>query len=240
MRRLWLALLLLSLPIPASAQDSPGVTAVRTLSTCVSEHQTQLTRLVRLITEAQGRTSAADPAVRRDAAESVTTLVGRAHDVRERLRECIEATPIPRTAATTVVERTTTPDSAADSIAATGGSIHQVEADAALASHVRVVRAERVDGSGTASDEAVRSAVHGLGAAFSTCYDGYVDRVGTRQGSVHLAFTTLEGGRVTNATVERGGFDTGMRQCLQHAAETMHVSGAHGRSVFAYELAFGE
>jgi hypothetical protein len=238
MRRLSLALLVLALPLPAAAQDAAAVAAVRTLSACVTEHETHLTRLVRLIDEAQARTSSSDEAVRRDAVESVTTLVGRAHDVREHLRECIESARLPRVAETTVVERTTTADSAADSVASSGGSIHEVEADESLGTHVRVVRGERVDGSGTASDEAVRSAVHGLATSFATCYDAYVDRVGTRRGSVHLSFTATEGGRVSPATVERAGFDAPMRQCIQRAAQTMHVAGAHGRSVFAYELSF--
>lgn len=240
MRRLSLALLFLALPLPAAAQDAAAVTAVRTLSACVTEHETHLSRLVRLIDEAQARTSSTDEAVRRDAVESVTTLIGRAHDVREHLRECLEAARIPRVADTTVVERTTTADSAADSVATSGGSIHEIEADESLAAHVRVVRGERVDGSGSASDDAVRSAVHGLSTSFATCYDDYVDRVGARQGSVHLSFTALDGGRVTSATVERAGFDTAMRQCVQRAAQTMHVAGAHGRSVFAYELSFGD
>ena len=243
MRRLSLAILLLlplsALPAPASAQDAAAVQTVRTLSACVTEHETHLTRLVRLIEEAQARTTSTDAAVRRDAIESITTLIGRAHDVREHLRACVEAAQIPRVADTTVVERTTTADSAADSVAASGGSIHEIEADAALGSNVRIVRGERVDGSGSASDDAVRSAVHGLATSFSTCYDAYIDRIGRRQGSLHLSFTALEGGRVSAVTVERG-FDGPMRQCVQRAAGAMHVSGAHGRTVYAYELSFGE
>jgi hypothetical protein len=239
MRRLSLALLLLSLPLPAAAQDAAGVQAVRALSACVTEHETHLSRLVHLIEEAQGRASSSDEAVRRDAALSVTTLVGRAHEVRQHLLECVEAAHIPRPD-TTDVEHTTTPDTAADSVAGSGGSIHEIESDASLGENVRVVRGERVDGTGTATDAAVRSAVHGLSASFSTCYDQYVDRVGARSGSVHLSFTALEGGRVSSATVERGDFDASMRQCVQRAASTMHVSGAHGRSVYAYELSFGD
>ena len=38
----------------------------------------------------------------------------------------------------------TTTDHAADSVAGTDGSIHEVESDAAMSEHVRVVRGERV------------------------------------------------------------------------------------------------
>ena len=86
----------------------------------------------------------------------------------------------------------------------------------------------------------MRSAVHGLGPSFATCYDGYVDRVGSRIGSLHLSFTALDGGHVSAAAVERGGFDAPMRQCVERAAAAMRVAGARGRSVYAYEISFGE
>ena len=164
---------------PAAAQHTASVHQVHTLAACISEHHTHLARLVRLLDEANGRLSATDAAVRRDAELSIETLLQRAAESREALRACIVAADFQPPSGETV-EHVTTPDSAADHVASSGGSIHEIEADATVTSHVRVVRGERVDGSGSASDDSVRSAVHGVGAAVAGCYEGYVDRASSR------------------------------------------------------------
>lgn len=239
MRAFAIAVFVCSLTTPALAQHTADVQQVHTLASCISEHHTHLARLVRLLDEAHGRLSATDAAVRRDAELSIETLLQRAAERRELLRACIEAATFEAPSGETV-EHVTTPDDAADHVAASGGSIHEVESDAAVSSHVRVVRGERVDGSGSASDASVRSAVHGVGPAVSTCYEAYVDRVSSRAGTVHVSFTVTEGGRVTEASVERGGFDTQLRTCVEHAFTSAHVAGAHGRSVYGYEIALGD
>lgn len=234
-----IALVLVSITTPAAAQHTAEVAQVRTLASCISEHHTHLARLVRLLDEAHGRLSASDAAVRRDAELSITTLLQRAAETREQLSACIAAATFEPPSGDTV-EHVTTPDTAADHVASSGGSIHEVESDAAVSAHVRIVRGERVDGSGSASDDSVRSAVHGVGPAISTCYEQYVDRVAARSGSVHVSFTVVDGGRITTASVERGGFDAPLRQCVQRAFSAAHVSGAHGQSVYGYEIALGE
>lgn len=239
MRALAIACLIVSVASPAAAQHTAEVHQVQTLASCISEHHTHLARLVRLLDEAHERLSATDAAVRRDAELSIETLLQRAAETREQLRACVDAADFEPPSGETV-EHVTTPDSAADHVASSGGSIHEVEADAAVSSHVRVVRGERVDGSGSASDASVRAAVHGIGAAISTCYEGYVDRASSRAGSVHVSFTVLAGGHVSQASVERAGFDAPLRACVERAFRTMTVADAQGRSVYAYELALGQ
>jgi len=239
MRSLAIALVVCSFAAPAAAQHTTEVQQVHTLSTCVAAQQTQLTRLTRLLEEARTRTSSSDATVRHDAELSIDTLLQRAAEARDAIQACIAAADFEPPSGETV-EHTTTPDSAADHVAASGGSIHEVEADAAVSRHVRVVRGERVDGSGSASDSDVRSAVHGAGGGITVCYDAYVDRASSRRGTVHVSFTVVDGGRITDATVERGGFDTQLRTCVQRAISSIHVSSAQGRSVYAYELALGD
>lgn len=238
MRALAIALVLCSIAAPAAAQHTADVQQVQTLTTCVNTQHTQLARLVRLLGEAHGRLSATDATVRHDAELSIQTLLQRAAEARDALTACLEAADFTAPSGETVVHETT-PDSAADHVAASGGSIHQVESDAAVTTHVRVVRGERVDGSGTATDASVRSAVHGAGTLIAGCYEAYVDRVSNRSGTIHVSFTSADGGRVTESTVEAGGFDTELRTCVQRAFRTITIAGAHGRSVYSYEIALG-
>ncbi len=238
MRSLAIAISICWFAAPVAAQHTAEVAEVRTLTSCIGAQHTQLVRLERLLGEARERLSATDSAVRHDAELSIETLLQRAAEARETLRACIAAATFEAPSGETV-EHTTTPDEAADHVASSGGSIHEVESDAAVSTHVRVVRGERVDGSGSAQDAAVRAAVHGAGPAVSACYEAYVDRVTTRSGTVHVSFTVADGGRVTNASVERGGFDLPLRQCVTRAFSALHVAGAHGRSVYGYEIALG-
>jgi hypothetical protein len=236
----WLAIPLLigSIAAPAAAQHTHEVQQVHTLAACITTHHTALTRLVRLLDEANGRLHASDPSVRHDAELSIDTLLQRSADAREELRACIEAATFEPPSGATVIDETT-PDDAADHVASSGTSIHEVEANAAVTRHVRVVRGERVDGDGSASDEDLRNAVHGAGGTVAVCYDAYVDRAAHHAGTVHVSFTVGDGGHVTEATVERGGFDAPLRQCVERAFRTIVVRGAHGRSVYAYEIALG-
>ena len=233
-------LALLAIATPAAAQHTAEVQQVHTLATCVTERHTQLDRVVRLLDEARERmSSATDATVRHDAELSIDTLLQRASEARDQIRACLAAATFTAPSGETV-EHGTTPDDAADHVASSGGSIHEIESDVALAEHVRVVQGERVDGSGSATDAAVRAAVHGAGHAVMLCYDAYMDRASARHGSIHVSFTVAEGGRVSSATVERGGFDTQLRTCVQTAFSAARVGGAHGTSVYAYEIALGD
>jgi hypothetical protein len=253
-----LLVFLLGAASAARAQDVAGASEVRALAGCVEEHQTHLERLVRLIGEAEERLRSSDPAVAADARAAIGALVGRAHGVREHLRRCVEAARIPgggpdaRTASGTsgagvpsaggpVESESGAEDSGAeDSIAEDGGTVHLVEADVAVGDGVRIVRGERVDGTGEAPDAAVRTAVRGVGAALSACHDAYRGRGGRGRGELHLAFTVGAGGRARDVTIEGGAaFDAGLRTCVLRAAEPIRVEGARGTVTFAYTLRFG-
>lgn len=226
-------------PAGAAAQAVEGIEATRTLSTCIREHQTHLERIVRLIDEAEARRSSSDARVASDARESLVTLMIRAHDIREHLRLCVEHAHIPRP--DTTDERTEVEDdSAADSVAGEAGTVHVVESDASLDAHVRIVRGERVDGTGSASDAAVRSGVHAIGDRLARCYEAYVDRVGTSRGEIVVAFTLSGSGRAGSVEVEAGSrFDSALHDCAVSAAREIRVTGATGRTVYSYTFALG-
>ena len=234
------ASLVLSLAPRARAQDAAAVAQVRQLESCVREHMAHLERLVRLIEAAQARTSSSDEAVRRDAVTTIDTLVGRAHEVREHLRHCVDQAHIPRHEHTEVTHEEAPPEGAEGSVATAGGTVHEVEAGTELSTHVRVVRGERVDGHGSASDAQIRTAMRGIASRLEACYEGYADRASAAQGELHLVFTVADGGRVTGVEVERGrSFDAELRACVQRAGGALSVGTARGQSVYSYQLRFG-
>lgn len=228
-----------ALPTGAAAQSVEGIEATRTLSTCIHEHQTHLERLVRLIDEAEERRTSSDARIASDARESLVTLMIRAHEIREHLHRCVEHAHIPRPD-TEDTRTEVESDSAADSLAGEHGTVHTVESDASLGEHVRIVRGERVDGTGSASDAAVRSGVHAIGSRLGRCYDAYVDRVGTARGEIIVAFTLTDTGRASSVEVESGSrFDPALHDCAVTAAREIRVTGASGRSVYSYTFALG-
>lgn len=225
----------------AAAQPVAGLGEVRTFSACIDEHQTHLTRIVRLIAEVEARLGSADARVASDARDSMVTLMSRAHDIREHLRRCVENAHIPAPpSGTTVVHGDPPPDGAADSVAGDRGTVHAVESDTRLTESVRVVRGERVDGTGEASDSNVVAAVHAVGSRISACYDDYVDRVGSERGEVQLVFSTGTGGRATGVSVEAASrFDATLRDCVRRAGTEIRVADTRGRVTFAYTFRFG-
>ncbi len=228
-------------PQVAHAQPVEGVGEVRTLSACITEHQTHLTRIVRLIAEVEERLDSADARVASDARESMVTLMHRAHDIREHLRRCVENAHIPSPpSGTTVVHGDPPPDGHADSVAEDHGTVHAVESDVRLTDSVRVVRGERVDGTGDVSDSNVVAAVHAVGGRIAACYDDYVDRVGSERGEVQLVFTVGSGGAATGVSVEAASrFDATFRTCIQRAGSEIRVADARGRVTFSYTFRFG-
>jgi hypothetical protein len=241
MTRTLLVLFALSSPTLALAQPAEGIGEVRTFASCIEEHQTHLERIVRLLGEVEERLGSADARVAADARESLVTLMRHAHDIREHMRRCVEHARIPvPESGTTVRHEPPAPDHSADSVAGDSGTVHVVESDAALVGAVRIVRGERVDGTGEASDGAVRSAVRAIGSRLNACYDEFVDRVGSERGEVQLVFTVGSGGRATGVTVELASrFDSGMRTCVSRAGSEIRVDGTRGRVTFSYTFRFG-
>jgi len=226
-------------PTNAAAQPVTGLGEVRSFATCIHEHQTHLERLVRLIDEVEARLGSADARVASDARESMTTLMNRAHDVREHLRLCVENAHIPTTVgATTPVDPPA--DGAADSVAGDRGTVHVVERDTVYGSSLRVVRGERVDGTGEAADSNVRVAVRAIRDRLQACYDSYVDRVGSERGEVQLVFSLGGGGRASGVSVEAASrFDGDFRSCIQRAGSEIRVADTRGRVTFSYTFRFG-
>ncbi len=227
-------------PVRALAQPVAGLGEVRTLSSCIHEHQTHLERLVRLIDEVEARLDSADARVASDARESMTTLMNRAHDVREHLRRCIESAHIPSTTGPRTAHVDPPPDSAAESVAGDRGTVHVVERDTVYGTTLRVVRGERVDGTGEASDTNVRVAVRAVRDRLQACYDSYVDRVGSERGEVQLVFSLGGGGRASGVAVEAASrFDSDFRSCVQRAGSEIRVADTRGRVTFSYTFRFG-
>lgn len=224
----------------ARAQDAAAVTEVRELERCITEHQTHLSRLVHLITEAEGRTSSSDAAVAHDAREAITALVQRAHDVRAHLERCIRDAQIPGPhVATQVVREEHAAGSTEATVSQSGGTVQEIHPAESIGSHVRVVRGERVDGRGTVPHDDLRRAVRATGSALDRCYAAYVDRASAREGNVEISFAAVDGA-IREARVENvGGFDAAFRTCATQAVSAMQLHHTSGRSVFAYTLAIG-
>jgi hypothetical protein len=241
MTRTLLVLLALSAPSIALAQPAEGIGEVRTFASCIEEHQTHLERIVRLLGEVEERLGSADARVAADAQQALVTLMRRAHDIREHLRRCVEHARIPvPEGGTTVVHGDPEPDASADSVAGESGTVHVVESDVSLGAGLRVVRGERVDGTGEASDVNVRAAVRAVAPRLSACYEEFVDRVGSERGEVQLVFTVGSGGRATGVEVEVASrFDATMRSCLSRAGSEIRVADTRGRVTFSYAFRFG-
>lgn len=226
----------------AAAAQEP-VAEVRELERCITEHQTHLSRLVRLIAEAEARTASSDEAVARDAREAITTLVHRAHDVRAHLRLCIREAQIPPAAgpATHTTHEAHAPGSPEDHVSSAGGTVQMIHPAEAIGSHVRVSSGERVDGRGTVPHEDLRRSVRTyVGGGIDRCYASYVDRASARSGEIEITFAATDGS-IREVAVERiGPFDAAFRTCVVQAVSGMQLHHTSGRSVFAYVLSVGE
>lgn len=228
-------------PRPAHAQDADpaAVRSVRELERCVTEQQTQLARIVRLIGEAEGRMGSSDAAVARDAREAVTTLVQRAHEVQGALNACVTAVRVPAPPTAQVVREAPTSGSAEDRVGRAGGTVQEIHPAEAIGANVQVVSGERVDGRGTVPTEDLRRAVRATGSALDRCYAAYMDRASARSGEVEISFAAVDGS-IREVRVESArSFDATFRTCATQALSSMQLRHTSGRSVFAYVLAFG-
>ncbi len=233
--------LALGLPLVAEAQDA-AASEVRELERCISEHQTHLTRLVRLLAEAEARTSSSDAAVARDAREAITTLVHRAHEVRGHLERCVREAQIPSAHdGAQVIHTTETPTAAEESVAGAGGTVQVVHPAEPIGQHVRVVRGERVDGRGTVPYADLRRSVQSWGGSgVDRCYAAYVDRASVRSGEIEVSFAAVDGA-IRQVSVERlGPFDAAFRTCVVAAFSAMQLHHTSGRTEFSYVLSVGE
>lgn len=223
-----------------SSSEVQGLAAARTVARCVHEQDQHIQRLLALIDQAEQRSRAAGVAedVRRDARASIDALVDRVRQHAQEARQCVESVPIPVRIDSRTTE-TAPPDPAHDTLSRSHGTVHEVEGAGPLGDGVRVVRGERVDGTGSAPDASVRAAVHAIGPRVAQCYGEYVARVALQRGELHLTLT-VDGPRTPLVRVEGGGgFDAQLRQCVERAARAVRIPDQRGRSVYAYTLQLG-
>ncbi|GAB4216419.1 MAG: hypothetical protein OHK0013_42910 [Sandaracinaceae bacterium] len=235
------ALSLAALVCAPRADAQEAVSEVRELERCIAEHQTHLTRIVRLIGEAEARTSSSDAAVARDARDAITTLVHRAHEVRGHLERCVREARIPSAHDDAEVTTVSEPPEGRDAtIAQAGGTVQAVHPAEPIGQHVRVVTGERVDGRGTVPVEDLRRSVRAfVGPGIDRCYAAYLDRASARRGEIEVSFTAADGA-VREVAVERlGPFDAAFRNCVVQAVTSMQLHHTSGRTVFSYVLAVG-
>lgn len=242
MRRSLLALLLLSLPLVAFADDSPAAVQARLDAelACVERVGHSLSRVSRLLTEARTQLASASPgsAAGRDAAAAVVSLEQRVGALSRELASCV-----PETARSQQVQYVEPPrDRAAEQVAQDAPSLQVLERDVALSSSVRVMVAEKVDGRGSVSAASVNGAVHSLNARLARCYDDLVDRGALVRGHAALSFTVTPRGTITR--VSAGGStigDSRFTRCLENAGRHLHVGepAVGGDATYSYTLGFG-
>jgi len=138
------------------------------------------------------------------------------------------------------------PTGAEARVARAAPSLQVFDEDAPLASGVRIVRGERVDGSGRADAAAVRSLVRGIGEEVRQCWDAWAARRSDPRGTAELVFTLSPGRglrrvRVEGSTIRSAAF----RRCLRAAGRRMGAASGvegiarEGEVTVAYRLRFG-
>lgn len=232
-------------PTPrASAQDmsaadrAAAVERVRSMADCVQREQQALQRVVTLIAQSESqRDGASDAALRRDAERAIESLVQRARDLQQSLRRCLGDSALPDPGMR--VQREPPVDATDDAVGQPENSLRTVEADVELASGVRVVRAEQVDGAGRIELADVRAAMRGIAAQLQRCQESRA-RAGARE--LDLVFTVRGAGRPSAVEVERtAGGDAALEQCVRQAGRSISVprGASGGEVVLSYRLRFG-
>lgn len=248
MRTSLLLIALLTAASPAAAQDlsaaerASATARVRELAACVERHHEDLQQVLRLIRESeQQRDRARDASVRVDAERAIDALIARAARIQTEARGCTSGPALP-SPGTTVVERPPPADPAADAVASVGGTVREVERDAALTRQIRVVRAEQVDGEAQIPAPAVRAAVRQIAPQIGRCYDAYLERGSLAERRLDLVFSVRGPGRARGVTIERSDFsDAAFERCVRTAAQRLRIASAPAGSeaTFSYQLRFG-
>ena len=115
------------------------------------------------------------------------------------------------------------------------------ERDAVLQSNVEAVVGEQVDGRGTIDGAVVRAAIRGVASNLSRCYGRMVDRGALTSGTIILAFTVHENGRVTGVRTEQNSFENaGFARCVRAAGRHIRPSSGSegGEATVSYTLRF--
>ncbi|MCC6873289.1 MAG: hypothetical protein IT378_03190 [Sandaracinaceae bacterium] len=239
---------LILLPAIASAQElsdgvrTSAVARMRALADCLHARDRDMQEIMRLLADAERQRGSSDVTLRRAAEATIEALIARASDVQRQARTCAAGGDLP-SPGTRVEERDAPPDSSADSVATDAPSLRVIESDASLASNVRVVRGEHVDGEGRFEPGAIRDAVHAIGSRVAQCYESYLDRGALDARELDLVFTVSSGSTsVRGVAIERSTFgDARLETCVRRAAEQIRPrqGPAGGEATFSYRLRFG-
>lgn len=235
-------------PAAVSARSQLLVDRVLRLHACLTDARERAIEAQQILEQAQR--VAADPSVgeaaRRDARATVEAVDVRLRRIDAGVDRCLAEggggfalgdRPDPG-----VVYRDAPPDPAVESVGRDAPSLLVVEEDVVLRGPVRVVRGERVDGTGRAPASRVRRAVRDVAPAIVACWQGHVDRATARPGEASLVFRVAPDGRVRRARVEGSTIsDRRFTRCLAAAVGELRVAGGvqGGEAVYGYRLRFG-
>jgi TonB family protein len=210
---------------------------------CLSGVLANLQRIELLIVEAERQMQTTTGAARRDAEDAVRSLEQRIGDLERQAVACRQ--PVPASATSSIppegVEvRDPPPDPTADRVATQNPGTQLVEQDGPLATNVRIVQGEQVDGRGRVDRAAVRSAIRGAGPAISACYDTLVGRGRLQSGHVLLTFTITPSGSITRVSTEGSTLrNSTFDRCVRRAGAAMRsrAPAVGGDATYTYTLA---
>ena len=234
------ALLTAACAAPLFAQspvDAVSARSARELA-CIAPLHTELGRVLELLRGAQAQMALAlsDVRARQDAAGSVEALEQRARQLVLAMEACME-TPGP-----TPIERR--PPLVLDVHAAEleNDPLPTVDEARALTDNVRVVAAQRVDGTGMVPSAALQQSLSSIGPRLDACYQQLVTRGALTHGQGFLVFSVDERGHTGNVTTE--GFtitDRSFQRCVRRAGERLRPGAGSegGTSRYSYTLEFG-
>lgn len=233
-------------PASAIAETQAVADRIEREWACIRNQHRQLVRTVALLREARvqmGRSPSGSRA-HEDAKAAVRSLRQRALEL-ERAALACRTEPSERARSESPpegVSYVTAPvDPTARAVAERNPATRVIERDVLLHGSAKAVVGEQVDGAGRIDAAVIRSAVRGVGARLSRCYDRLVDRGALQRGTIILTFTVQPNGRVTGIRTERNtlGSDSFAR-CLRAAARGIRPSrgATGGEATIAYTLQF--
>lgn len=213
---------------------------------CIRDKQTALERVVRLMRESQAQMARTSAGTREhdDARAAIRSLRQRAVLLERQALEC-RTEPSEEAASGRPVQGVVVreaPRSASErAVAQRNPATRVFERDTVLQSNVKAVVGEQVDGRGTIDGSVVRAAIRGVTSNLSRCYGRMVDRGALSRGTIILAFTVHENGRVTGVRTEQNSFDnTTFARCVRAAGRRIRPSSGSegGEATVSYTLQF--
>lgn len=239
MRSLLALALALSVPVLGQAQ-SPNVDEARQRAArevaCLDRVQREVATQIQLLREAHEQLGASYEDVRADAARAVEAIEQRLDELAEAMRACL-----PRTSRLETREVVQERTGSAAAVATPNPATEVVEQDVQLSGYLTVRVGERVDGTGRLSASAVQSMIRSASSRIAQCYGEFVEREALENGTIILAWTVDDAGRIQRITIEQQQIgDVAFARCVERAAAGMRGSRPSGGAVrYAYTLRFG-